>query len=45
MPFGLTNAPGVFQRLMQRVLVGLNPLGGLEFASEYFDDILSSLVH
>ena len=26
MPFGLTNAPVVFQRLMQRVLMGLNPV-------------------
>ena len=25
MPFGLTNALGVFQRLMQLVLMGLNP--------------------
>ena len=25
MPFGLTNAPSVFQRLMQKVLMGLNP--------------------
>lgn len=40
MPFGLTNAPGVFQRLMQRVLAGLNPLDGQEFVSVYIDDIL-----
>ena len=25
MPFGLTNVPAVFQRLMQRLLMGLNP--------------------
>ena len=25
MPFGLTNAPAVFQRLMDQVLMGLNP--------------------
>ena len=40
MPFGLTNAPGVFQRLMQRVLAGLNPPDGPEFVSVYLDDIL-----
>ena len=40
MPFGLTNAPGVFQRLMQQVLSGLNPADGPEFVSVYLDDIL-----
>ena len=40
MPFGLTNAPAVFQRLMQRVLTGLNPEDGKEFVSAYIDDIL-----
>ena len=40
MPFGLTNAPGVFQRLMQRVLSGLNPPCGPEFVSVHLDDIL-----
>ena len=40
MPFGLTNAPGVFQRLMQWVLAGLNPPDGPEFVSVYLDDIL-----
>ena len=40
MPFGLTNAPGVFQRLMQRVLSDLNPPCGTEFVSVYLDDIL-----
>jgi hypothetical protein len=40
MPFGLTNAPGVFQRLMQRVLSGLNLADGPEFVSVYLDDIL-----
>ena len=37
MPFGLTNAPAVFQRLMQKVLLGLNPEDGQAF---YIDDIL-----
>lgn len=40
MPFGLTNAPSVFQRLMQRVLMGLNPDNGPAFVSVYIDDIL-----
>ena len=40
MPFGLTNAPAVFQRLMQRVLDGLNPDDGPEFVEVYIDDIL-----
>ena len=40
MPFGLTNAPAVFQRLMQRVLMGLNPAGGKDFVAVYIDDVL-----
>ena len=40
MPFGLTNAPAVFQRLMQRVLMGLNPPGGKDFVTVYIDDVL-----
>ena len=40
MPFGLTNAPGVFQRLMEQVVIGLNPESGPDFVSAYIDDIL-----
>ena len=40
MPFGLTNAPAVFQRLMQRVLMGLNPSDGEDFVAVYIDDVL-----
>ena len=40
MPFGLTNAPAVFQRLMQRVLRGLNPDDSPDFVSVYIDDVL-----
>ena len=40
MPFGLTNAPAVFQRLMQRVLAGLNPDSGPDFVAVYIDDVL-----
>ena len=40
MPFGLTNAPGVFQRLMEQVIMGLNPISGPDFVSVYLDDIL-----
>ena len=40
MPFGLTNAPAVFQRLMQSVLMGLNPVDGNQFVSVYIDDVL-----
>ena len=40
MPFGVTNAPAVFQRLMARVLSGLNPEDGPDFVSVYIDDIL-----
>ena len=40
MPFGLTNAPSVFQRLIQQVLMGLNPDSGPSFVAAYIDDIL-----
>ena len=40
MPFGLTNAPAVFQRLMQQVLSGLNPVEGPDFVAVYLDDVL-----
>ena len=40
MPFGLTNAPAVFQRLMQKVLDGLNPEEGHDFVEVYIDNVL-----
>jgi len=40
MPFGLMNAPAVFQRLMQQVLMGLNPTSGPDHIAVYLDDIL-----
>ena len=40
MPFGSKNVPAVFQRLMQRVLHGLNPKEGPDFVSVYLDDVL-----
>ena len=40
MPFGLKNALAVFQRLMQRVLMGLNPDEGPSFVSVYLDDVI-----
>ena len=40
MPFDLTNAPAVFQRLMQRLLTGLNPPSGPDFVAVYSDDLL-----
>ena len=40
MPFGLTNAPAIFQRLMQRVLDGVNPEDGPDFTDAYIDDVL-----
>jgi len=40
MPFGLCNTPSAFQRLMDRVLCGLNPEGGSKFVAVYLDDVL-----
>ena len=40
MPFGLCNDPAVFQRLMQHVLMGLNPAEGPDFVLVYIDDVL-----
>ena len=40
MPFGLTNAPSLFQRLMQHVLMGLNPEDGQDSILAYIDIVL-----
>ena len=40
MPFGLTNALAAFQKLIQKVLEGLNPEDGNDFVIAYIDDIL-----
>ena len=40
MPFGLTNAPAAFQRLMQQILLPLNPKHGVEFVNVYIDDVI-----
>ena len=36
----LTNAPGVFQRLMQKVITGLNPEERTDFIGVYIDDFV-----
>ena len=40
MLFGLMNAPAVSQRLMQQVVMGLNPEAGPDYIAVYLDDIL-----
>lgn len=40
MPFGLTNAPAAFQRLMQQILLPLNPSDDPEFVNVYIDDVI-----
>ena len=40
MPFGLTNAPAAYQRLMQQLLLPLNPKMGAEFVNVYVDDVI-----
>ena len=40
MPFGLWNAPAVFKRLMQHVIMGLNPEEGPDFVAVYLGDVL-----
>ena len=42
MPFGLTNAPAAYQRLMQQLLLPLNPKVGAEFVNVYVDVIVFS---
>ena len=42
MPFGLTNAPAAYQRLMQQLLLPLNPKLGAEFVNVYDDVIVFS---
>ena len=41
MPFRLTNAPAVFQRLIQQVVMCLNPDDCPDFVSVYLDDVFS----
>ena len=40
MPFEIINAPSVFQCLMNRVLMSLNPTEGPESVTVYIDDVL-----
>ena len=37
-PFRLTNSPGLFQRLMQKVLAGLSPEDGPNYCAVYLND-------
>lgn len=40
MPFGLMNASATLQRMMQKLLTGLNPSNGPDLVSVYVDDVL-----
>ena len=40
MPLGPMNAPATFQRMMQKLLTGLNPANGPDLVSVYVDDVL-----
>ena len=40
MPLGLTNAPAAFQRLMQQILLPLNPKHAAEFVNVYVDEVI-----
>ena len=40
MPFDLMNALSVFQRLMQQILLSINPENGPKFVTAYIDDLL-----
>ena len=40
MPFSLMNAPSVIQRLMQQVVMAVNPVDGPTFVTAYIDNLL-----